>query len=218
MTDATNDATSEALRAAALATIGAHADERVAQIAREAALSIEHGVSEWEASTGRVVAHRVYVGLSAPLLGALRGHPHVEDEVTRILSVAMAKSHGDRVSEIFFHHDPHAAPHAVETPYRGSLAPLDAPAPARTSVSDNVSSYLVAYGDEAVAAIARRAEYAVTIREPPGKSELRIRVTLAREDASAAGDRLELLEKCVCDLFQHGSEGDVRCEIVRKRR
>jgi hypothetical protein len=212
----------DAVRAAALASLGAHADPRVAQIVSEAVLSIDHDVSQWEASTGRIVAHRVRVGVTASLLGVVRGHPHVEDEVTRLVSVAMAKSHGDRVSEVVFHHDPAAAAsRVVETPYRGSLAPPEAPAPSEPHVSpaanlaEHAGDYLDAFGEKDVAAMARRADIAVTTRERPNKkAEHAVRVTLANEDASPSQEHAELLGRCLRDLLEGASSARVRCVVT----
>jgi hypothetical protein len=206
--------TPAALRAAVLSSLSAHTDPRVAKIANEGVLSIEHAVSEWEASTGRVVAHRVRVGLTAALLGMVRGHPHVEDEVTRVVSIAMAQKHGDRVSEVVFHYDPVAAAHlVVESPYRGSLVPPEPPAPRASASPDlaaDAADYLTAFGEPDGAAVAGRARMQLT-------SAGTVRVELDAEDAAARPEHLALLEKCLRDLLEGPSRTRVRCVILRGR-
>lgn len=205
-----------ALHAAAIASLGPHTDPRVVRIVTEGTFSIDHGVSAWETSTGHIVAHRVRVGLTAALLGTVRGHPHVEDEVVRVLSVAMATSHDERVSELLFHHDPSAAtPRTVETPYRGSHAPSEPASTREADIAASASDYLVGFGEEATAAIVRRAQIETRAR---AADDAEVRVTLAKEDEATPRERIEHIERCLCDLMSGRSRVPVRCVIRRAHR
>lgn len=192
-----------ALRAGALARLGGHEDPRTARVLRDGVLSIEHHVSEWEASSGRVIAHRVRVGVPAALLGALRGHPHVDDEITRIIGVVVSDQPGEAASDVLFHHEP-ASSARLSTPYRGALPgalpgteadQLDLPALA--------SDYLVAFGEDDAAAIARRARIEVGPRtERKGHSHQDVHLILAREDERASVTTQLAIENCLRDLLE----------------
>jgi len=207
--------TSEALRAAAIARVTAHTDPRVVDVLREATFVIEHEVSEWLSSEGRVLAHRVHVGLGAALLGSLRGHPHVVDEVTCILSVAMADSTtGDRAGEIAFRHDLGAgAPPSLVSAYRGrQLTPevTQAGAAGARNLPSLARDYLTAFGDAEVAAMAGRAQIHVTTRQTRGEDHHDVRLTLAAEDAEATISQVVLLEICLRELLCTHASDQVR--------
>lgn len=201
----------DALRSEVLAAAGPHTDPRVVRIAREGTMVIEHDVCEWEASTGRIVAHRVRVGLAAELLGMLRGHPHIEDDFVRTVSAAIANRFGERASEILFHHDlgPKAAL-SLETPYRGSRAPSEPPALGAHVAWDLaawVPAYLDAFGESELADVARRARFDVLgsgVAETAQRRErdpLTVRVSLTAEDAAATPSQDARLESCLRDLL-----------------
>lgn len=205
--------TPEALRAAALARVTSHTDPRVVDLLGEATFAIEHEVSEWLSSEGRVLAHRVHVGLGATLLGSLRGHPHLVDEVTRIVSVAMTEcTAGDQAGEIAFRHDLGArrAP-SLASAYRGDQLPPDASHAAAAGTRDLPSlagAYLAAFGDAEVAAMARRAQIHVTTQQSRGECQHDVRLTLAAEDAGATTSQVVLLEICLRELLcTHASDG-----------
>lgn len=198
--------TPEALRAAALARVTPHTDPRVADVLKQATYAVEHDVSEWQSSEGRVLAHRVHVGLGAALLGSVRGNPHVVDDVTRIISVAMAASTtGDRAGEIAFRHDLGAgAPASFASAYRGQqVGPQPSPADSApsTDLAALARAYLVAFGDAAAAEIAGRATIAVTTRQSRGEDHHDVRLTLAAQDASATPSQHVLLEICLRELL-----------------
>lgn len=204
--------TPEVLRAAALARVTPHTDPRVVDLLREATFAIEHEVSEWLSSEGRVLAHRVHVGLGAALLGSLRGHPHMVDEVTRIVSVAMTEStSGDRAGEIAFRHDLGAgrAP-SLASAYRGDQLPPEVAHAVAAGARDLPSlarDYLAAFGDTEVAAMARRAQIQVTTEQSRGESHHDVRLTLAPEDAAATTSQVVLLEICLRELLcAHASD------------
>ena len=118
------------LKAAARARLGPSADPRVVTVFVGGELTLEHDVAEWEASSGHMRSHRVRIGLAAGTLGMVRGHPHVEDEVTRVVSVVMASRPHETVSQVSFHFDPSAVEPLAESPYRGA-APTETPGIAR---------------------------------------------------------------------------------------
>ena len=187
--------TSAELRAALLPRLGAHEDPRTTRVLREGVLSIDHHVSEWEASSGRVIAHRVRLGVSAPLLGALRGHPHVADEVTRLIGVAVSERPGETAGDVVFHYDPEASATVPVTPYRGVWPREKAgeATPAERDYAALSSEYLDAFGDADAAAMARRA----TI-ELAGPNAMRLH--LAPEDERAPSARVLAIETCLRDL------------------
>jgi hypothetical protein len=195
------------LQAAARAKLGPHADPRVVSIFASGELEMEHDVAEWEASSGHMRSHRVRIGLQAALLGMVRGHPHVEDEVTRILSVAISSRPGESVSEVSFHFDPDAELPVEETPYRG---PAPVTPAAGTEPSANrarnwaalASEYLAAWGHPEIAAIAGRARIDVTNPNLGGEERPRVTVTLDEEDQGTPRGRLALLETCLRDLLE----------------
>lgn len=207
--------TPEGLRAAALARVTPHTDPRVVDVLREANFAIEHEVSEWLSSEGRVLAHRVHVGLGAALLGALRGHPHMVDEVTRILSVAMTEcTAGDQAGEIAFRHDLGArrAP-SLASAYRGDQMPAEltqAAAAGARDVPSLAGDYLAAFGDAEVAAMARRSQIHVTTQKSRGESHHDVRLTLAPEDTGATTSQVVLLEICLRELLCTHASDDLR--------
>lgn len=188
-----NELTEEALRSAVLARLGAHQDPRTARVLRDAVLAIDHHVAEWEASSGRVIAHRVRLGISASLLGALRGHPHVADEITRMIGVAVSDRPGETASDVVFHFDPEASAGVPSTPYRGAW-PREKGDAANLDYRALSFEYLEAFGDPEAAAIARRATLA------SGSPSL-VRWTLAPEDETAPSARLLAIETCLRDLL-----------------
>jgi len=188
-----------ALRAGALAKLGGHEDPRSARVLRDGVLSVEHHVSQWEASSGRVIAHRVRVGVPAALLGALRGHPHVEDEVTRIIGVVVSDQPGEAASDVLFHHEP-ALSARLSTPYRGALPGAE---PGQLDLPALASDYLVAFGEDDAAAIARRARIEVAPRVGrKGHSHQDVHLILAREDERASGTTQLAIENCLRDLLE----------------
>ncbi len=205
----------DALRSEVLSAALPHPDPRVVRIAREGRMTLEYDVCEWEASTGRIVAHRVHVGLEAELLGMVRGHPHVEDEFVRIVSAAIASRFGDRASEILFHHDLAAASRlALETPYRGSLAPSGPPALGAHVAWDVAAwapAYLDAFGENELADVARRARFEVETTQRREGDTFSVRVVLAAEDAASRPSQGAGLEACLRDLL--GGVAPVRLVI-----
>jgi len=188
----------DALHTAVLAKLGAHEDPRTAKVLRECVVSIEHHVSDWEASSGRVVGHRVRIGLSAALLGALRGHPHVEDEVTRIVGVAVSDRPGEAASDVLFHHEP-ALNRRISTPYRGE-APVAQREP--LDLSELASDYLAAFGEPGVAALAKGALIEAAPRVGrKGEPYQDVLLVFAPEDRGVYPTQVLVLESCLRDLL-----------------
>jgi hypothetical protein len=211
-----NDITAADLKAAARAKLGPSADPRVVSVFVEGELSLEHDVAEWEASSGHMRSHRVRIGLAAATLGMVRGHPHVEDEVTRVVSVVMAARPNETVSELSFHFDPSAVPPLAASPYRGA-APAEptAPDPARApSWASLASEYLDACGHEEIAAIARRAHIEVTSLLEEGEPRRHAQVKLAAVDAGTPRIRLAFLGTCLRDLLEGPQGTSVRVEML----
>lgn len=196
-----------ALRTAVLAKLGGHEDPRTAKVLREGAIVVERHVSSWEASSGTVIAHRVRIGVPAALLGALRGHPHLEDEVTRIIGVAVSDQPGESASDVLFHFDP-ALGVGVSTPYRGALP--GAGARSEPGIAELAAEYLVAFGEPGAAAMASRARIEVTPRiGRKGEPYEDVQLVFAREDRGAFPSRLPSIESCLRDLL--GSAARFSC-------
>lgn len=194
-----NEITATALRAAALTKLGGHEDARSVEVLRSGVLTIEHHVSEWEASSGRVVAHRVRIGVSAALLGALRGHPHVEDEVTRIIGVALAEHPLEVAGDVLFHHDASSV-RGEPTPYRGT-APPSAP----SDLAVVLAEYLAGSGSEEAASVARRARVVVSSRiDRKGREHHDVEVLVAGDKVPTARSRLAVLDAALKDLLAGG--------------
>jgi hypothetical protein len=209
------DITAAELQAAARARLGPNADPRVTAVF-EGALSLEHGVAEWEASSGHMRSHRVRIGLAAATLGMVRGHPHVEDEVTRVVSVVMTARPNETVSELSFHFDPSAAGPLAESPYRGALPVTPAPdgdLPHEPSWAKLAAEYLDACGHDEIAAIAGRAHIQVRSAREDGAVRHHVTVTLAPTDASTPRIRLAFLETCLRDLLEGPHKALVRVDF-----
>lgn len=196
-----NELTASALRAAALAKLGGHEDPRAVEVLRTGVLAIDHHVSEWEASSGRVVAHRVRIGVPAELLGALRGHPHVEDEVTRILGLALAERPLEVAGDVLFHHDASSV-RGGSTPYRGT-SPRGASLPSELpALAAQLSEYLAAFGDADAASIARRSRIALSSRaDRRGREHHDVEILVAGDEAEAARSRLAVIGAALKDLL-----------------
>lgn len=184
-----------AIRAAALANLGASTEPRIADALHQAIFSVEPDVSTWEASEGRIRGHRIHIGLPASALGMVRAHPYVADQVTHAVSVAVAASTHHHAVDVVFHYDATAArTHAIATPYRGGI-PHDtnrSAEPETTDLGGRAYEYLAASGAEAAASLAKRAQ--VELADAGS-----IVVTLARDDDAADAD-LSALKDCLCDL------------------
>ncbi|MDB4992919.1 MAG: hypothetical protein JWM74_351 [Myxococcaceae bacterium] len=213
-----DDITAADLQAAARAKLGPNADPRVVSVFVQGELSLEHDVAEWEATSGHMRSHRVRIGLTADLLGMVRGHPHVEDEVTRIVSLVMTTRPNESVSELSFHFDRNAAPPVVESPYRGAApvppAPDTEPSLAREPNWPALASdYLAACGHAEIAAIASRARIQIKSAHSDGEERHHVAVTLAAADASTPRIRLAFLGTCLRDLLEGPRGTLVRVEM-----
>jgi hypothetical protein len=134
----------EALRRAALAALGPHADERVRDALARARVTIFAGAARWAGSSGPVEAHRVVLGLDARSLGRLRAAPAVADALCAAFAAAAATHPGEVLLDLALRWNPHAGPSAAG--YRN--AP---PAAAQASLREALVDYLEARGEDAVA-------------------------------------------------------------------
>ena len=212
------DITAADVQAAARAKLGPNADPRVVSVFAEGELTLEHDVAEWEATSGHMRSHRVRIGLGAGTLGMVRGHPHVEDEVTRVVSVVMTTRPNESVSELSFHFDRNAARPVVDSPYRGAApvpaAPDTEPSLAREpNWSALASEYLAACGHSEIAALASRAHIELRSAHADGDERHHVTVTLAAADASTPRIRLAFLETCLRDLVEGPWKSVVRVDI-----
>ncbi len=213
-----DDITAADLQAAARAKLGPNADPRVVSVFVEGELSIEHDVAEWEATSGHMRSHRVRIGLAADRLGMVRGHPHVEDEVARIVSVVMTTRPNESVSELSFHFDRDAAPPVVASPYRGA-APLPGGPPTELGHAREpdwpvlASEYLAACGHAEIAAIASRARIEVKSATENGDERHHAKVTLAATSTGTPRIRLAFLETCLRDLLEGPRKTAVKVDI-----
>jgi hypothetical protein len=127
----------EALRRAALAALGEHADERARDALAHASLTVIEAAG-WDGSAGPVEAHRVTLGLDARTLGGLRAAPAVVDALCAALATAISARPGDALLDLRLLWTPAARPAAAG--YR------DAPPPEH---GDSLQAALVAYLDGA---------------------------------------------------------------------
>ena len=126
--------TAEGLRRASLDALGVHAEGRARDALARGVLSIEPAVAAWEASEGRMHAHRVHLLLDATRLGEIRAAPVVEDALRAAIAAAIATHRAETLDDLVLGW----APPPDERPYR------DGP-PRAVSPSDGLGRALVDY-------------------------------------------------------------------------
>jgi hypothetical protein len=147
MTDAPEP---EALRAAALATLGPHADERAREALQRAILRVDPAVTGWESSGGRVAGHRVVLELDVLTLARIRAVPALDDALHAALASAVASRAGHALSELELRWARSGSP-AVSHGYR------DRPPDPPPSLHEALMTYLSARGEPGLADLVRGA-------------------------------------------------------------
>jgi hypothetical protein len=108
--------TGEALRRAGLDALGAMGDELARDALMHGSIEVAPAVAHWESSAGRVVGHRVTLGLDEARLARIRLDPAIYDAICAALAAAVATQPGESLFELQL--GP-AAEGLTPTPYRG---------------------------------------------------------------------------------------------------
>jgi hypothetical protein len=161
----------EELRRAALEALGP-ADPRARDVLARAEVTVAPAVARWDSSAGPVEAHRVTLGVDAGTLGAVRAAPSVVDMLCKAVAAALAARPGETLHDLRLCWTPSGRARAAG--YR------DAPPPApQTPLGEALAAYLVAGGQDALAAAVTAADVdgdspgEVAIRsEPSGRTVL----------------------------------------------
>ena len=135
------------LRRRAEQALPPRAPEPLGAALRHARLRLEPDVERWDASTGRVRAHRLGFGTDAATLGRLRRSPSLAELLCEAFAAAFALDEGHSLFDLRYHWALAPAPVALG-PYRGSRWP-DARLDDETAVREAALAYLEALGDDA---------------------------------------------------------------------
>ncbi|HEX3344717.1 MAG TPA: hypothetical protein VHS09_09105 [Polyangiaceae bacterium] len=166
----------EALRRAALAALGEHADERARDALAHASVTVLHA-GGWDGSAGPVEAHGVTLGLDARTLGGLRSAPAVIDALCAAAATAIATRPGEALLHLHLRWVPGARPSSAG--YR------DAPPAHGESLHGALVDYLDGGGQHALGRLLDGASL-----DEPGPGQLTIRLATAAEEASRTHPRL----------------------------
>jgi hypothetical protein len=199
--------TPEALRAAAIDALDAHADPRVAEILEHAWITLVPGVKQWVASSGTVTAHTVRLDVDARALAWLRASPGLHDRLVAAFSTAIAHdgAHALASLEVYWGFEPTSAARGYRDGAEKAISHTD---PGALSVALPV--YLATRGEPDLAAAVQGA----VIELEPGRGRLTAIVHLGADGAARfehdarAGD---LLDEAVHALLADPSGVKIRC-------